>query len=141
MKYNFPNNFKSKVNYNYNLSKSTWFQTNCTTNIYCHAYNNEDLKLILSQTPSDIPVFIIGVGSNLLIRDGGFEGLIIKLGKEFGKFELNNDKILVGPSVLDKTLSKFALNKMKLFNVKCFPWSSMVLHGPMLTKARHPHSM
>ena len=38
MKYNFPNNFKSKVNYNYNLSKSTWFQTNCTTNIYCHAY-------------------------------------------------------------------------------------------------------
>ena len=111
MKYNFPNNFKSKVNYNYNLSKSTWFQTNCNTNIYCHAYNNEDLKLILSQTPSDIPVFIIGVGSNLLIRDGGFEGLIIKLGKEFGKFELNNDKILVGPSVLDKTLSKFALNK------------------------------
>ena len=93
MKYNFPNNFKSKVNYNYNLSKSTWFQTNCTTDIYCHVYNNEDLKLILSRTPSDIPVFIIGVGSNLLIRDGGFKGLIIKLGKDFSKFELNNDKI------------------------------------------------
>ena len=116
MKYNFPNNFKSKVNYNYNLSKSTWFQTNCTTDIYCLVYNNEDLKLILSRTPSDIPVFIIGVGSNTLVRDSGYNGLIIKLGKNFNKIKIKNNILSVGAGVLDINLAKFALkNSIKDF--------------------------
>jgi len=109
LKYNLPNDFISKVENSFSLTKSTWFQTGGKTDIYCHIFDEKDLKFILNQTPEEIPIFILGAGSNVLVRDGGFKGIIIRLGKGFNKIDLKNKKLIVGAGVLDSTLSKFAL--------------------------------
>ena len=58
----------------------------------------------------------MGVGSNLMVRDSGFEGLIIKLGKNFNNIKINKDTLSVGAGVLDVNLAKFALqNSIKDF--------------------------
>ena len=91
---------------NFDLSKSTWFQTGGKADLYCNVYDKEDLKIIIKNVPSNIPIFILGAGSNILVRDGGFKGLIIKLGKGFNNIYIKKGKLFVGPSVLDNTLSK-----------------------------------
>ena len=116
MNYNLPKDFKSKIKYNFDLSKITWFQTGGRTNVYCHVYDDKDLKIILKQTHIETPIFVLGAGSNVLVRDQGFKGIVIKLGKSFNKIILKNDKLIVGAGVLDSNLSKFALkNSIKNF--------------------------
>ena len=116
MKYSFKKNFKSNLKYNFNMSKSTWFQTGGKSFAYCLVNSYDDLRLILIQTPNEMPIFLLGAGSNVLIRDGGFKGIIIKLGKEFNKIKLENDKIVAGASALDIMLSQFAAkNSIKGF--------------------------
>ena len=109
MKYNLPKNLKSKIKYNFNLSKSNWFQTGGKADVYCNVINSDELKIILAHIQNNIPIFIIGVGSNTLIRDGGFRGIVIKLGKGFNNICFEKNKLTSGAAVLDSTLSKFAL--------------------------------
>ena len=108
MKLNFPNNLKSKIHYDFNLSKSTWFQTDSKVDIFCNVHDTTELKKILKIIPEEIPILIIGVGSNILIRKGGFRGVIIKLVKDFSKISINEKSLIVGSGVLDSTLAKFA---------------------------------
>ena len=103
-------NFMSKIKYDFELSKYTWFQTGGKALCYCLINNSIDLQYILKQIPKETPLFILGAGSNLLVRDGGFNGIVIKLGKDFRKISNEKNKIIVGASVLDSVLSKFALN-------------------------------
>ncbi|MBG77029.1 MAG: UDP-N-acetylenolpyruvoylglucosamine reductase [Alphaproteobacteria bacterium MarineAlpha5_Bin12] len=103
-------NFMSKIKYDFELSKYTWFQTGGKALCYCLINNSIDLQYILKQIPKEKPLFILGAGSNLLVRDGGFNGIVIKLGKDFRKISNEKNKIIVGASVLDSVLSKFALN-------------------------------
>ena len=102
---------KSKLNskflFNYNMAKSTWFQAGGNAKVFCTVYDENELQTILSIN-KDLPVYIIGAGSNLLVRDSGFNGLIIKLGKSFNKIQINDNKILVGSSILDINFSNFA---------------------------------
>ncbi len=105
----------SKILLNYDMGQSTWFRTGGKAKGYCIVNNLKDLKTIVSYS-DQIKYYIIGVGSNLLVRDSGFDGLIIKLGREFNKIELNNNILSVGAAVLDLNLSKFALkNSIKDF--------------------------
>ena len=70
-------NLKSKFFFNYDIYKSTWFQAGGKTDIFCLVYDENELEIILNNV-DNIPYFIIGSGSNLLIRDGGYRGLILK---------------------------------------------------------------
>ena len=110
MKFHFPNNLKSKIQYDFNLSKSTWFQTEAKTDIYCKVYDSKDLKIILNNIPEEIPILVLGVGSNILIRKGGFKGVVIKLIKDFNKIHLVDESLIVGSSILDTTIAKYALD-------------------------------
>ncbi|PPR44289.1 MAG: UDP-N-acetylenolpyruvoylglucosamine reductase [Alphaproteobacteria bacterium MarineAlpha5_Bin8] len=106
---------KSNFFYNYDLYKSTWFQAGGNCDFFCIVENINELKKILKSI-GDIPYFVIGSGSNLLIRDGGYKGLIIKLGKSFNKIYLQNNEIISGAGILDVNLSKFAyINSIKNF--------------------------
>ena len=106
---------KSKFFFDFNMSKYTWFQAGGNAKAFCIADNENELKLIL-RTVEGENFEIIGAGSNLLIRDGGFNGLIIKLGKSFNKLFIENDKLIAGASILDVNLSRFALaNSIKNF--------------------------
>ena len=111
-------NLKSNFFYNYDLSTSTWFQTGGKTDVFCLVSDEKELEIILNHT-ENIPIFVIGAGSNLLVRDGGFRGLIIKLGKSFNNLALNNNFIHVGASILDLNLSRFALSN-SLSNLEFF---------------------
>ena len=97
----------SKFLFDYNISRLTWFRAGGKTDIYCVISDENELEIILNNI-GNTPFLVIGNGSNLLIRDGGFKGLIIKLGKSFNNLFIENDKIITGASILDVNLSKFA---------------------------------
>ncbi|PPR42335.1 MAG: UDP-N-acetylenolpyruvoylglucosamine reductase [Alphaproteobacteria bacterium MarineAlpha5_Bin11] len=114
MKYNLPNNLKSKIYEDFNISKLTWFQTGGNVDIFCVVENIYDLKVILSYLPKDVKIFILGSGSNILVRDGGFNGVVFKLGKGFKNLSINNDSVISGSAVMDATLANFALKNSVL---------------------------
>ena len=106
---------KSNILLNYDMRKSTWFRAGGNALGYVIVNSISDLKTIISYA-DQIKYYIIGVGSNLLVRDGGFDGLIIKLGKNFNKIKISKNMLSVGAGVLDVNLAKFALkNSIKDF--------------------------
>ena len=106
---------KSNIFLDYDMRKSTWFRAGGNALGYVIVNNISDLKTIISYS-DQIKYYIVGVGSNLMVRDGGFDGLIIKLGKNFNKIKINKNTISVGAGVLDVNLAKFALqNSIKDF--------------------------
>ena len=74
---------KGKYRENANAGKMCWFKTNGITDVLFIPQDIDDLKHFLSNKPKDMPIYIMGAGSNLLIRDGGFKGVIIRLGAGF----------------------------------------------------------
>ncbi len=102
------NKLNSKFFFDYNLGKYTWFRTGGNAKIFIIVENENELEIILNEIQND-NFYILGAGSNLLIRDSGFNGTIIKLGKGFNCLEIIEDKLKVGASVLDINLSNFAL--------------------------------
>ena len=106
---------KSNILLDYDMRKSTWFRTGGKALGYVIVNSVSDLKIIISYADR-IKYYIVGAGSNLMVRDGGFDGLIIKLGKKFNKIRINKDTLSVGAGVLDINLAKFALkNSIKEF--------------------------
>ena len=106
---------KNKFFFNFNMSNLTWFKAGGNAEFYCIAHNEYELQIILREIQGE-NYEIIGAGSNILIRDGGYKGLIIKLGKLFNKLIIEGNNIVAGASILDVTLSKFALtNSIKNF--------------------------
>jgi len=97
----------SKILLDYNMGKSTWFRTGGKATGYTIINNIKDLKTIVSYG-DQIKYYIIGVGSNLLVRDSGFDGLIIKLGRNYNNIKIKKNRLSVGAGVLDLNLSKFA---------------------------------
>ena len=74
--------------------------------IFIIVENEEELELLVSYL-KEFNYVIIGAGSNILIRDKGFNGAIIKLGKSFNKIYMHEDCVEAGASILDKNLSIF----------------------------------
>ena len=105
----------SNILLDYDMGKSTWFRAGGKAKGYVIINSINDLKTILSFS-NQIQYYIIGVGSNLLVRDNGFNGLIVKLGKNFNKIKIKKHMLCVGAGVLDYNLSKFATkNSIKDF--------------------------
>ena len=102
---------KSNIFLDYDMRKSTWFRAGGNALGYVIVNSISDLKTIISYS-DQIKYYIVGVGSNLMVRDGGFNGLIIKLGKNFNKIKINKDTLSVGAGVLDVNLAKFALKNL-----------------------------
>ena len=101
---------KSKFYFNYNICNYTWFKTGGKAELFCLVFDEEELKIILQNLDKSLPLVVIGAGSNILIRDGGFKGLILKLGKGFNTLDSEQNLIKAGSAILDSNLSKYALN-------------------------------
>ncbi|XVN42381.1 MAG: UDP-N-acetylmuramate dehydrogenase [Candidatus Rickettsia vulgarisii] len=93
---------------NYLLNHLTWFKVGGPAEIFFKPLDKDDLANFLLQNQQNIPVTVIGAGSNMIIRDGGVDGVVIKLGRNFTNIELLPDnKIAVGSACLNFNLAKF----------------------------------
>ncbi len=94
---------------NVDLSGQTWFRVGGPAEVVFRPADAEDLAAFLRDKPANVPVTVIGVTSNLLIRDGGIPGVVIRLGKGFNQIDFSADMVTVGAAVLDLNLAKAAL--------------------------------
>jgi UDP-N-acetylmuramate dehydrogenase len=93
------------------MAPLTWFRVGGVAQLLFTPADEEDLAYFLSKLPVEIPVTTVGVGSNLIVRDGGVEGVVIRLSpKGFGQVEnVGKGQLNVGAAVLDKKLAEAAL--------------------------------
>lgn len=90
------------------MSKHTWFGVGGPAEVMYHPADYEDLKHFLQNKPDNLPVCIIGGGSNLLVRDGGILGVVIKLdNKSFRQIEIGDGTLKCGAGLHNSELKKF----------------------------------
>ena len=92
------------------LSKYNWFNLGGPADIFFKPENKEQLKKFLKEIKQkSYKVYILGAGSNTLIRDSGIKGIVIKLGSKFSEIKLlEKDTIEVGAGILDRKVADFA---------------------------------
>jgi UDP-N-acetylmuramate dehydrogenase len=94
------------------LADLTWFRAGGAAEVLFTPADEQDLAAFLKGTSRDIPVYVIGVGSNLLVRDGGVPGVVIRLGKGFADVtEEPGHRVRAGTAALDVRVARFALEK------------------------------
>jgi len=92
----------------YNLAHLTWFKVGGEADILFKPEDTGDLSEFLKQNASILPVMVLGAGSNMIIRDKGIKGIVVKLGRGFTDIELHADGTLsVGAGCLNFNLAKF----------------------------------
>ncbi|MCA3563863.1 MAG: UDP-N-acetylmuramate dehydrogenase [Methylocystis sp.] len=103
---------KGRLLPNQPLAPLTWFRAGGAAQIVFTPADEEDLAYFLSRLPDEIAVTTVGVGSNLIVRDGGVEGVVIRLSpKGFGQLDhVGKGQLNVGAAVLDKKLAETALH-------------------------------
>ena len=100
----------SKFYFDYDLKKSNWFNIGGKTKVYFKPESLSDLVLFLKKFGSKQKIYTLGAGSNTLVNDNIFDGIVIKLGKNFSNITLlPNNIIVAGSACTDKKLSDFAL--------------------------------
>jgi len=98
-----------KLIFDYDLKKNNWFNIGGKTKAFFKPNNLEDLINFLKNFGNKEKIFILGVGSNILIKDQGFDGVVIKLGKNFSNISLlPNKTIIAGSATTDKKVAEFA---------------------------------
>ena len=121
---NLLNEFGDNVRFDYDLKKKNWFNIGGKTKVFYKADNLKNLISFLKKLNDKERIFILGAGSNTLISDGIFDGVVIKFSKNFNNLSLHGkDIIIAGSAVLDKTLSDFATeNNLSGFEfLSCIP--------------------
>ena len=107
--------FKDLINIkiNYDIGKKTWFGTGGKARVLIVINNLKSLKFLLNVLPDSQPIFLIGAGSNIIVRDGGIDGITIKLGKGFKKIDYEKKRkiITIGSAAKDLDISKFCYKK------------------------------
>lgn len=99
---------RGKYRENADLSKSTWFQVGGVAEVLFKPADEEDLAHFLKECPADVPVTVLGVCSNLLVRDGGIKGVVIRLGRAFCDIAVDGDCVNVGAGALDVNVAHVA---------------------------------
>jgi UDP-N-acetylmuramate dehydrogenase len=104
--------YEGRLEPNKALGSLTWFRVGGPAQVLLTPKDADDLAYALKRIPSDIPVMPIGLGSNLIVRDGGIPGIVVRLaGRGFGTAEvLDGNRLRVGAGMPDKRLAKAALD-------------------------------
>ena len=124
---NFIKKFKESLSENVNLSNYSWFNLGGNADFLFKPRNINDLKEFLKEAnKNSLNITILGAGSNILFRDRGVRGVVIKLGKEFSFIKKIGEDILeVGAATLDRKVANFAMenNLKNLEFLSCIPGS------------------
>lgn len=104
--------FASRLRPNADLSKTNWFQVGGCAEWLFKPEDAQDLASFFRALPVDVPVTVLGVGSNVIIRDGGIDGVVIKLGRGFTQMQIiessHHPVIEIGAACLDVRVAQFA---------------------------------
>ena len=115
--------FGNNVRFEHDLKKKNWFNIGGKSKVFFKAENLKELVNFLKKLKGREKIFILGAGSNTLITDNLFDGVVIKLGRNFGNISLlGEDIIIAGSATLDKALSDFAIN----YNLSGFEFLSCI---------------
>ncbi|WP_281984118.1 UDP-N-acetylmuramate dehydrogenase [Thalassorhabdomicrobium marinisediminis] len=90
------------------LSSLTWMRVGGPADVLFQPADEEDLCAFLAALPEDVPVFPMGVGSNLIVRDGGVRGVVIRLGRGFNGIDIDGDLVRAGAAALDAHVARKA---------------------------------
>ncbi len=102
--------FSNNLKLDYDLKKKNWFNIGGKTKAFFKADSLQELIRFLKKIQNQEKIFVLGAGSNTLITDKTFNGVVIKLSKNFNNISLLNDEIIIaGSAVNDKSLSDFAM--------------------------------
>src|SRR5690606_20435529 len=90
------------------LSKTNWFRVGGPADYVFKPESPEDLSAFLKLLPGEVPVTVLGVGSNLIVRDGGVDGVVVKLGRGFVDMQVKDAVLEAGAGSLDLNVAHFA---------------------------------
>jgi UDP-N-acetylmuramate dehydrogenase len=93
---------------NQSLAELTWFRVGGPAQVLFMPNDEDDLAYFLANLPSDVPVTVVGLGSNLIVRDGGVAGVVIRLGRGFGDVGVEGLTMRVGAAVPDVKVARTA---------------------------------
>ena len=90
------------------MADLTWFRVGGPAQILFSPADEDDLAYFLSNLADDIPVTVVGLGSNLLVRDGGVPGVVIRLGRGFNEISVEGERVHTGSAVPDVKVARAA---------------------------------
>lgn len=99
---------RGKLSFGVPLAPYTWLRVGGAAEAFFIPKDEADLAHFLSSTPDNIPVTILGVASNTLVRDGGVRGVVVRLGPSFAKITTDGLSVTAGAAALDNTVAKKA---------------------------------
>ncbi len=119
----FSKEIKGKFIFNYDLKNTNWFNIGGKAKVYFKPEGLNELAKFLKKFGEEEKIVILGAGSNILLNDGLFNGVVIKLGKKFSNISLlDNQTIIAGSAISDKKLSEFAADN----NISGFEFLSCI---------------
>jgi len=99
---------RGRLTENAQLAGLTWFRVGGPAEVLFRPADADDLAAFLAGKPADVPVTVIGVASNLLVRDGGVPGVVVRLGGAFAHVEAEGDLVRAGAGALDANVALIA---------------------------------
>jgi UDP-N-acetylmuramate dehydrogenase len=99
---------RGEYRFDYNIAKSCWFGVGGNIDVLFRPEDEEDLIFFLQNKPENLLYFVLGAASNVIVRDAGYRGVLIKLGRNFANISHNENIITAGASVLDVNIARYA---------------------------------
>ena len=122
----FSEKISGKLLFDYDLKKTNWFNIGGKAKAFFKPENLNDLISFIKNFGKKEKIFILGIGSNILIKDKGYDGIVVKLGKNFSNISLlPNKTIIAGSAAMDKKVAEFAFENSigGLEFLSCIPGS------------------
>lgn len=99
---------RGRLTANASLAGFSWFRVGGPAEVLFEPHDTDDLAVFMENLPAGVPVTVIGVASNLLVRDGGVAGVVIRLGKAFAGISVDGDKVTAGAGAMDVNVARSA---------------------------------
>jgi UDP-N-acetylmuramate dehydrogenase len=100
---------RGRLTANQSLAELTWFRVGGPAQVLFTPADEDDLAYFLARLAAELPVYVVGVGSNLIVRDGGLPGVVIRLSpRGFGEASAQGDVVTSGAAALDKRVAEAA---------------------------------
>ena len=90
------------------LGPTTWFRVGGPAEALVRPQNAADLVRFLAKAPIDLPMTVLGAASNVIVRDGGIQGVVIRLARGFNEIKVEKDGVVAGAACLDATVAEHA---------------------------------